>query len=76
MWYYKKEKSRYEKEQSKYSEEKKYEVVKKAMLQPIPVKHLRYPHLWAKVQIDMMHSLVFSKDSSLVLIEGASGTLR
>ena len=69
------EQSKYKKEQSKYSVDTKYEVMKKTMLQPIPVEHLEYPELCTKAQIDMMHSLVFSKWSSLVLIEGASGTL-
>ena len=72
-WYFKKEQ---EKEQSKYSMDTKCEVVKKTMLQPIPVKHLEYPELCSKAQIDMMHYFVFSKDSSLVLIEGAPGMLR
>lgn len=60
-------------ERSKYSVGKRYKVVKGAMLSPISMEPLKYPELYAKDQVDMIHDLVFSNDTSLVLIEGAQG---
>ena len=60
-------------DESKYSDKIKYDVVKNAMLQLIPIEPLTYPELCVKEQDDVKRDLVFDNNASLVLIEGAQG---
>ena len=63
----------YMEDQAKHSDRRKYNVVRDAMLQPVPIEPLEYPELYAKDQVDMMHRLIFSKEARLALVEGAQG---
>lgn len=60
-------------EKYKESDYHKYNVIKRIMMQPIGIEPLTFPELYAKNQVDMMRKFVFSKETSLVLIEGAQG---
>lgn len=71
--YYMNENAKHKEEQMKYSKERKYQIIKNSMLQLIPIDPLELPELKVKEQIDMVKKIIFSKNPSLVLIEGAQG---
>lgn len=63
----------YVNEQWKYSDERKYDVMKAAMLQKIVEDPNTYPLLDLPEQTDMIRNIVFSDTTQLVLVEGAQG---
>ena len=69
------EQKRYEEEQLKYSDERRYDVIKAAMLTEITTKPFLYPELCIPEQVAVMRDIVFSDTARVVLIEGAQGKL-
>jgi len=63
----------YFEEKKKQSKSTKYDVIKEAMLQPITLKHEKYPELSVPEHISLLRELVFSNNPQLCLIEGAQG---
>ena len=73
--YYVNEHFKHVEEQLKYSDERKYDVIKAAMLTEITTKPFVYPELCIPEQVAVMRDIVFSDTAKVVLIEGAQGKL-